>query len=60
MAFFKKGLFSEEQVRSALTMADAYHLACGDYNEEIARQIYDQLPSYVIQLENWISIMEAG
>jgi hypothetical protein len=58
MAVFKKGILSEEQVRSALALADAYHLACKDYNEEVAQLIYSQLPSYVIQLENWISLME--
>jgi hypothetical protein len=57
-AFFKKGNLSEEQVRSALAIVGDYNLACRDYNEDIAWQIFEQLPSYVIQLENWIALME--
>lgn len=53
-ASLENGLFTEEEARLGLVMVDHRNLTAHTYNEELANEIYAQIPSYRKLLRVWL------
>lgn len=53
-ASLENGLFTEEQARLALAMADHRNLTARTYNEALANEIFAALPAYRELMQVWL------
>ena len=53
------GLLDDEQATQALEMMDDRNLTVHTYNEQLAQQIYRNLPGYVALMERWLDTMKS-
>lgn len=53
-ASLENGLLSEEEARLGLAMVDHRNLTAHTYNEELAGEIFAQIPAYRRLLRNWL------
>jgi nucleotidyltransferase substrate binding protein (TIGR01987 family) len=50
----ENGLLTEEEARIGLAMVDHRNLTAHTYNEELANEIFAQIPSYRLLLREWL------
>lgn len=53
-ASLENGLLTEEEARIGLAMVDHRNLTAHTYNEELANEIFAQIPSYRRLLREWL------
>lgn len=53
-ACFENGLLSEDEVRIGLAMVDHRNLTAHTYNENLANEIYGQIPAYRRLMHEWL------
>ena len=52
------GLFSEEETRDALEMADDRNLTAHTYNEGLAKAIFGRLPRHAATISAWLGAIQ--